>query len=276
MSAWKAVRDKEFIFGQFLWTGIDYLGESGPWPSRGFYSGLIDFGGFIKPRGYFRQSLWSDKPMAYLGTYPTPGKGGKSQMEKTPSMDAWPIWNYREGQMIRVVCYTNAAKAKLMLNDREIGAVQDYNDETGIIYWDIPYEPGVLKVIGMDAVDNEISTYEIHTSKRPYALKIIPEEQRVDREEGIARIALQVVDEDGIPVMISDDEITCHLSGNARLLGLEASNNSDMSDYTDNVHRVYHGRIVAFVKLIDKNSDEIKVKCTAPWLQPTEMVIEVR
>jgi hypothetical protein len=276
MSAWKAVRDKEFIFGQFLWTGIDYLGESGPWPSRGFYSGLIDFGGSIKPRGYFRQSLWSDKPMAYLGTYPTPGKGGKSQMEKTPSMDAWPIWNYREGQMIRVVCYTNAAKAKLLLNDREIGAVQDYNDETGIIYWDIPYEPGVLKVIGMDADDNEISTYEIRTSKRPYALKIIQEEQRVDREEGVARIALQVVDEDGIPVMISDDEITCHLSGNARLLGLEASNNSDMSDYTDNVHRVYHGRIVAFVKLIDKNSDEIKVKCTAPWLQPIEMVVKVR
>ena len=292
MSAWKAVRDKEFIFGQFLWTGIDYLGESGLWPSRGFYSGLIDFGGSIKPRGYFRQSLWSDKPMAYLGTYPTPGKGGKNRLfdvwsqleaeknadfaEKTPSMDAWPIWNYREGQMIRVVCYTNAAKAKLMLNDREIGAVQDYNDETGIIYWDIPYEPGVLKVIGMDADDNEISTYEIRTSKRPYALKIIPEEQRVDREEGIARIALQVVDEDGIPVMISDDEITCHLSGNARLLGLEASNNSDMSDYTDNVHRVYHGRIVAFVNLIDKNSDEIKVKCTAPWLQPIEMVVKVR
>jgi len=125
-------------------------------------------------------------------------------------------------------------------------------------------------------VDNEISTYEIRTSKRPYALKIIPEEQRVDREEGIARIALQVVDEDGIPVMISDDEITCHLSGNARLLGLEASNNSDMSDYTDNVHRVYHGRIVAFVNLIDKNSDEIKVKCTAPWLQPIEMVVKVR
>jgi len=292
MSAWKAVRDKEFIFGQFLWTGIDYLGESGPWPSRGFYSGLIDFGGSIKPRGYFRQSLWSDKPMAYLGTYPTPGKGGKNRLfdvwsqleaeknadfaEKTPSMDAWPIWNYREGQMIRVVCYTNAAKAKLMLNDREIGAVQDYNDETGIIYWDIPYEPGVLKVIGMDADDNEISTYEIRTSKRPYALKIIQEEQRLDREEGIARIVLQVVDEDGIPVMISDDEITCHLSGNARLLGLEASNNSDMTDYTDNKHRVFYGRIVAFVKLIDKNSDEIKVKCTAPWLQPTEMVIKVR
>lgn len=54
MESWKAVRDNEYIFGQFLWTGIDYLGESGPWPSSGFYSGLLDFGGFIKPRGYFR------------------------------------------------------------------------------------------------------------------------------------------------------------------------------------------------------------------------------
>ena len=290
MSAWKAVRDKEFIFGQFLWTGIDYLGESGPWPSRGFYSGLIDFGGFIKPRGYFRQSLWSDKPMAYLGTYPTPGKGGKNRLfdvwsqleaeknadfaEKTPSMDAWPIWNYREGQMIRVVCYTNAARAKLLLNDREVGALQDYNDETGIMYWDIPYEPGELKVIGLDADNNEISTYEIRTSKRPYALKIIPEEQRVDREEGIARIALQVVDEDGVPVMISDDEVTCRIFGNARLLGLEASNNSDMSDYTDHKHRVYHGRMVAYIKYEGSDPGEIKVRFSAPWLIPTETTID--
>ncbi|MGL4412349.1 MAG: sugar-binding domain-containing protein, partial [Bacteroidales bacterium] len=59
--AWKYVRDNEHIFGQFLWTGIDYLGESGAWPSRGFYSGLLDFGGFIKPRGFFRQSLWSSE-----------------------------------------------------------------------------------------------------------------------------------------------------------------------------------------------------------------------
>lgn len=111
MEAWRAVRDKEHILGQFLWTGIDYLGESGRWPSRGFYSGLWDFSGEIKPRGYFRQALWSTKPMAYIGTYPTPGmrsgslmkdvwsglealNSGSGYIEKTPSMDAWPIWNY--------------------------------------------------------------------------------------------------------------------------------------------------------------------------------------
>lgn len=69
MAAWKAVRDKEHIFAQFLWTGIDYLGESGVWPARGFYSGLLDFGGFMKPRGHFRKALWSNEPSIYLGTY---------------------------------------------------------------------------------------------------------------------------------------------------------------------------------------------------------------
>lgn len=60
LKSWKAVKDNDHIFGQFLWTGIDYLGESGKWPSRGFYSGLLDLAGQIKPRGYFRQSLWTN------------------------------------------------------------------------------------------------------------------------------------------------------------------------------------------------------------------------
>lgn len=81
LNARKAVIENEHIFGQFLWTGIDYLGESGRWPSRGFYSGLIDFGGFIKPRGYFRQSLWSDKSMVYVGTYPTPDVKSKKSFK---------------------------------------------------------------------------------------------------------------------------------------------------------------------------------------------------
>lgn len=290
LSAWKATRDKNFIFGQFLWTGIDYLGESGRWPSRGFYSGLLDFGGFIKPRGYFRQSLWSDQPMAYIGTYPTPGKGSVNQMkdvwsqldaennknyeEKVPSIDACPIWNYQEGQMIRVVTYTNAAKAKLLLNNKEVGAVQNYNDETGVIFWDIPYSEGELKVIGLDANNKEVSSYEIRSSSQPYALKIISEEQTIDKE-GVAQVIVQVFDKDGIPVMLSDNEVTCDIS-NGELLGLEGSNNSDMSDYTDNKHRVYHGRIIAFIKPSDDKANDIRVRFTSPWLKSAETTIKIK
>ena len=283
------MRDNEHIFGQFLWTGIDYLGESGRWPSRGFYSGLLDFGGFIKPRGYFRQSLWSDKPMAYLGTYPTPGRGSKSQMkdvwsqldadnegqnyeEKVPSMDAWPIWNYDEGQSIRVVCYTNAAKAKLVLNGNEVGKVKEYDDNTGIIYWDIPYRDGKLEVIGLDKNNNEISRYAIQSSKEPYALTITQSETEISKDKGLAQIVVQVVDEKGIPVMFSDNEVTCQIQGPAKLLGLEASNNEDMSDYTDNKHRVFHGKILAYIQATGQQG-EIKIRFTSPWLKAVNTTI---
>ena len=290
MAAWRATRDREHIFGQFLWTGIDYLGESGRWPSRGFYSGLLDFGGFIKPRGYFRQSLWSDQPMAYLGTYPTPGRGSRSQsmdlwsqqeqsasnyVERVPSMDAWSVRNYREGQSIRVVCYTNAAKAKLLLNGVEVGETKEYDDNTGIIYWDIPYKAGKLEVVGMDANNTPVSGYEIQTSKRPHALQIVQVDKEIDKERGLAQIVVQVVDEDGVPVMLSEDEVTCRINGPARLLGLEASNNSDMTDYTDNKHRVFHGRILAYVEATGEEG-EIKIDFTAPWLESAGVTVNAR
>lgn len=290
LAAWKAVRDKEFIFGQFLWTGIDYLGESGRWPSRGFYSGLLDFGGYIKPRGYFRQSLWSDKPMAYLGTYPTPGKGSESQMkdvwsqleasnssnyvEKVPSMDAWSTWNYQDGQSIRVVCYTNADKAQLLLNGQKIGDPKDYDPNTGIIYWDIPYKEGKLEVIGLDKNNNVVSNYSVQSSKQPYALGIISSDSEIQKD-GLAQILIQVVDENGVPVSLSDNEVTCQIIGPARLLGLEASNNQDMTDYTDNVQRVFQGKILAYIQSTGETGD-IKVRFTSPWLKPTDVTIKVK
>ncbi|WP_221657924.1 sugar-binding domain-containing protein [Bacteroides salyersiae] len=292
MDAWKAVRDKEHIFGQFLWTGIDYLGESGRWPSRGFYSGLLDFGGDIKPRGYFRQSLWSDRPMAYIGTYPTPGKGSVNRIkkdvwseleaenagnyvERNPSMDAWPVWNYYAGQSIRVVCYTNAAKARLELNGKIIGETKDYDDRTGIIYWDIPYENGKLEVVGLNTDNTETTRYSIRSSERPYAITIVSVDKEISKDRGLAQVVLRIVDENGVPVMISDNEITCHMAGPAKLLGLEASDNSDMGDYTDNVQRAFHGHLLAYVQATG-NAGTIHLKFTSPWLKEAQASILVK
>ena len=288
LEAWKAVTDNEFIFGQFLWTGIDYLGESGRWPSRGFYSGLVDFAGFIKPRGYFRQSLWSDKPMAYIGTYPTPGAGqstrgtdvlsqyeGDNYRERRPSMDAWPVWNYAEGQTIRVVAYTNAPKAQLLLNNKVVGETKAYDTETGIIYWDIPYQAGKLEVTGLDKADNIISRYSIQSSKRPYAIKVVDKNIGFDKANGIAQIVLQIVDEDGVPVILADNEISCHIAGKARLLGLEAGNNEDMGNYNDNRQRVYHGKLLAYVQLKEAGA-AVKIRFSSPLLQADELTIDAK
>ncbi|MEO6177350.1 MAG: sugar-binding domain-containing protein [Flavobacterium circumlabens] len=268
MEPWLAVKNNKYIFGQFLWTGIDYLGESGRWPSRGFYSGLVDFAGVIKPRGYFRQSLWSDKPMVYIGTYPL-------KNEKDISKDAWAIWNYKEGEKIRVVCYTNAAKARLELNGKVVGETKAYDEKTGIMYWDIPFTSGKLEAIGLSNDDKEVSRYAISTTQQPVELTIAEKNIKITKDKGVAKIMVQVKDQNGLPVMLSDNEVTCTISGPGVLLGLEAGNNSDMTDYTDNVQRVFHGHIAAYIQATGE-AQPIKVTFTSQWLKPVEVTINVK
>lgn len=265
---WLAVTNNEHIFGQFLWTGIDYLGESNAWPSRGFYSGLVDLAGIIKPRGYFRQSLWSSKPMIYAGTYPV-------NADKVISKDAWSLWNYTDGQMIRVVCYTNASKASLELNGKVVGEEKKYDEKTGIIYWDIPYVSGKLEAIGLDSDNKVVSRYAIVSSQEPKTLEISQKNIVIDKDKGVAKVIVQVLDEKGIPVMLSDNEITCSISGSGTLLGLEAGNNEDMGDYTDNVQRLFHGHLVAYIQATG-GIEPIKVKFTSNWLKSAEVIIKVK
>lgn len=287
LSAWKAVTENDHIFGQFLWTGIDYLGESGKWPSRGFYSGLMDFAGFIKPRGYFRQSLWSDKPMAYLGTYPAPRSNqtngnptqdvlsqSEKRKERAPSMDAWPVWNYEDGQLIRVVAYTNAAKAKLLLNGKQVGDEKAYDTNTGIVYWDIPYQPGKLQVEGLNSNGKVESRYSVETSGKPSTIKLTQLGKEIFSPD-VVQVLIKILDEKNRPAILAENEITAQIDGPAVLLGLEAGNNTDMSDYTDNKHKVYRGKILAYVKPNKKNKEGVKITVTSPGLQTGSALLNV-
>ncbi|MFO7657785.1 MAG: glycoside hydrolase family 2 TIM barrel-domain containing protein, partial [Bacteroidales bacterium] len=267
IEAWKAVRDNEYIFGQFLWTGLDYLGESHRWPSRGFTSGLIDLAGYKKPRAYFRESLWADKPMIYIGTY------NNRRNERSPSIDALPLWNYNTNDTIRVVCYTNCEKAQLALNGKKFDDLKLYNDETGVITWDVPYQPGKLEITGYKG-DETVASFSIETSKRPYAIAARLIEKTIDHRKGLAHIDLQITDEDSKHVLLADDEITCQTEGPVKLLGLEAGNPSDMGDYTDNRQRVYHGRMVAYIQATGEKG-LAKVTFSSPWLKGAEVEIEI-
>lgn len=265
IDAWYAAKNKEFIFGQFIWTGTDYMGESGRWPSRGLYTGLLDFGSFPKPRGYFRASLWSEKPTTYIGTYPK---------HSYLSVDAWDIWNYEPEQEIRVVCYTNAPQARLLLDGKVIGDLKPYDEKTGIIHWDVPYQKGELRAEGCDKAGNVLSSYSIKTSGRPYALRVTADRTTLSKDRNTAHLTVEVVDENGTIVKLGDNDITCTIEGPAHLLGLEGSNNSDMSDYTDNHHRAYHGRLLSYIQTVG-TAGTVRVKFTSPLLKGAEVALVV-
>jgi beta-galactosidase/beta-glucuronidase len=267
-NSWKAVRDNDYIFGQFIWTGFDYLGESNAWPSRGFNSGMIDLAGNLKPRGYFRMAMWSEKPMTYIGTY-RQSRGGRRGL----SDSALPVWNYNEGDTVRVVCYTNCPQSQLSLNGEPAGAPKNHDDNTGIIYWDIPYKPGKLEVTGMKD-GKEVAKHSIQTSGRSYSITATPDKSRLSAKKELVHINLQIVDQNGVPVVLTDDEVTCTITGPARLLGLESANNSDMTNYRDNSQRVFNGRMLAYIQSTG-NKGEVNITFSAPWLKSTKVTLIV-
>ena len=269
--AWKAVRDHDYIFGQFVWTGIDYLGESRSWPARGFYSGLLDLAGNVKPRGHFRAAMWRDDPVCYIGTYPKPQPSKAPRWVMGDSGDAWDTWNYEEGQLIRVVCYTNAASARLLLDGEEVGAQTPFNDETGIIGWDVPFKAGTLTAEGFDASGKKVSEYAIKTVSRPAALRATVDRSELDAG-GVVHVDVAVVDEDGNLVPLADNMITCTIEGPGSLLGLESADNTDMGNWNDEAQRAFRGRLLAYVRT-GNNPGRIKVRFTSPYLQGTEVEI---
>jgi hypothetical protein len=265
--AWTAVADNQHIFGQFLWTGIDYLGEAGRWPARGSTAGLIDLSGAIKPRGRFRETLWSDKPVVHLGTELAPDHARKS-------IDAWPSWNYEPGRIVRVSCYTNAASARLLLNGTPVDTEKPYDSETGVITWDIPFAAGKLEAIGLNAEGTEVSRAVLQSAGAPVAMELTADESFVESQGGVTTVTLQIVDGNGVPVRDADHEVTCKVEGPARLLGLESGNHRDMSDQSDAMHRVFRGRIVAYVRATGEGP--VRVTFTTAGLPETGISFTAR
>lgn len=206
LNAWKAVRDNDFIFGQFIWTGFDYLGEAGPWPSRGFTTGMIDLAGNIKPNGYFRRALWLESPTVYVGTHKI------ESAKKKPSANASAVWNYEPGDIIRVVAYTNCEEAELLLNGKKVGERKPYDDSTAIIYWDIPYTPGTLEVVAYNQ-GNMVAKDKIQSSGLPYAIRTSMDKTQDIKVGEVLHLMIQVVDENNIPVVLADNQITCKIEG---------------------------------------------------------------
>jgi len=266
--SWLAVRDNDHIFGQFIWTGTDYLGEAGTWPSRGLGTGLLDFGSFLKPRGKFRAALWRDDPVAYLGTY----RRGK----KDPGLwiDAPAVWNYPEGSTVRVVCYTNAESARLLLNGDEVGKTTPRNDAEGIIAWDIPFKPGHLTVEAFDAKGQTVAGDTLVTTGLPCALRVSTDNKVLNADNPLAHVIVEVIDSEGNPVPLADNMVSCSVSGNITLLGLEGTGNHDMSHPCARKRRVNNGRLLAYVIRNDKPGTA-KLSFSSPLLKSSEITLTI-
>jgi hypothetical protein len=281
LEAWKAVEQRDFIFGQFLWTGIDYLGESGPWPARGSSAGLLDLKGERKPSGWWRASLWSETPVCYIGTYPVmsnnANRRGRQTRRRDPGVSfyAQDSWNYHDGETIRVVCMTNQEQARLVLNGQVVEAAKAKDKQTGMIWWDIPYQPGLLRAEALDDKGQAVASYEIATTEQPNALRLTVDKTEMTGRGHVAHVMVEVVDKEGRAVALADNEVTVRVMGAGRLLGLEGGDMNDTSNMRDQRQRVVRGRLLAYVEAT-QDKGNIMVRADSPLLEGAEISISMK
>jgi beta-galactosidase len=265
-SAWAAVRDNNYISGQFLWTGVDYLGEAAKWPSRANTAGLLDLCGWKKPLGWFRQSLWSDKPMVYL-CVPIPAIAYRS--------DALESWNWAAGSTIDVACYTNCAEVELTLNGRSLGVKPQSAAIDGVLAWKIPYEPGALEAIARTN-GRKVATFTLQTAGAPDHIAIVSDAATLRaNDEDIAHIEFDIVDAKGIRIPDAAQTITLDIGGRAELLGFGNADTSNTDSTRDATHPAFRGRALAIIRSTNVPG-AITIKATAPGLKPASVTLQSR
>jgi len=272
LEGWNAVEQNDYVAGQFLWTGIEYLGEAGQYPSRHSTSGLIDLAGNKKPEFFFRQSLWSNRPMVWLGT--------TDRISTTETDNLWahkrvePLWNYKEGQIISVNAFTNCEEVELYLNDKSLGVkkLADFANRT--ISLDVPFEPGELKAVAKNG-GAITSTCSLYTYGKPERITALCDAMTIKANRtDISRIYITITDKKGNPVYDASNKITCEITGPLNLLGMEDANPRNIEDYKDNMQNTFHGKLLIYLQSSDIQG-KANVKISGEGLNSLTFTIDI-
>lgn len=264
---WAAVRDHPYVAGEFLWTGVDYLGEAGKFPDRCNGDGLIDLAGFRKPTYYFRQSLWTDKPVVHVSVVERDTTGRR--------MNLVDSWNWPKGKKVTVVCFTNSTKAELFLNGKSLGAKERAAQSVPVLSWEVNYQPGVLKVVAEDG-GKTVATDELRTSGPPYKIVLLPVESIIRARAGnVSLVKVLVEDKEGNVVPDADNLLTFRVEGNGRILGTENGNDYDVKSYQPDQRDAYQGRCMVAVES-DNRSGRITLTAASGNILKSVAVIQAR
>lgn len=270
---WKWVTLHDYFAGNFMWTGVDYLGEA-VWPFKGFASGALDIIGHPKDAFYLYQSLWRPEPVLHL----------------------FPHWNWpgREGQVIPVIAYTNCNRVELFLNGRSLGekrlefpaqgtsggwntyALPVVNPTTTDLHlsWDVPYEPGVLRAVGKTRDGRQACEAEVRTAGAPAAVRLTVDRDTISAAASdVAHVMIEIVDSAGVVVPTADVPVRVSVTG-GRVLAVDNANLRDLSPYRADGRATFNGRALAYVRA-DRVS-RLTVMVSSEGLRSATVVVQVR
>jgi len=269
---WEFVDVHDYVIGDFMWTGIDYLGESF-WPGKSSSSGQISTINLPKDGYYFYQSQWTTKPLLHL----------------------FPHWNWqgREGQIVPVVAYTNCDTVELFVNGKSYGMkIQEFPHQghsggwnkyakpyVGVttadlhLSWDVAYQPGTIKAVGHKEGKQVVE--EIQTTGAAAAIRLIADSLINADGNDVALVHADVVDDKGNVVPDASNQLTFDVKGPGKLIGVDNGNARDDESFKLNSRKAFNGHAFAVIQSAG-GAGNIVLTVSGDGLKPATVNITAR
>lgn len=245
-------KKNDFISGQYVWTGFDYIGEPTPygWPARSSYFGIIDLAGFPKDVYYLYQSEWSNKQVLHL----------------------FPHWNWTAGQDVDMWCYYNQAdEVELFVNGKSQGVKAKDENHLHVV-WRVKYEPGSVKVVARKD-GKVVGEEEIRTAGEPKKIRLTPDRNTLNADgKDLSFVTVEIVDAEGNLCPLADNLVHFEVEGNLFIAGVDNGSQTSMERFKDNKRKAFNGKCLVVLQN-DGKTGAARLKAVAEGLE--DAVVEI-
>ncbi len=255
--------DKDWVIGEFVWTGFDYLGEPTPydnfWPSRSSYFGICDLAGLPKDRYYLYRSRWN------------------TQDETLHILPHWN-WEGREGEVTPVFVYTSYDSAELFINGKSQGIQKKNNDSKQnryrLMWMDVKYEPGTVKVIAYDKDGNAAAEQEIKTAGAPHHLELKADRNTIKADGNeLSYVTVSVVDKDGNLCPTATNQLKFKVSGKGTYRAACNGDATSLELFHLPTMKAFSGQLVVLVQAGSEAGD-IQLQVSGKGLSKASLTIK--
>jgi beta-galactosidase len=291
--SWMAVMDHPYVLGDFVWTAMDYLGEAGLGhthpqnPPPGYADkriftnancGDIDLLGNMRPQCYYRRAVWNlDKKVSAFVT----AFGVDGQPEK---VDGWgyedqrPSWTWpgMEGKPLPVHVYSACTMVRLYLNGVDLGAKPTNRATRFEAVWYVPYAPGVLTAVGLDAAGHKASEWVLWTAGLEHHLGLSPDRKTIAADgQDLAYIQVDILDRSDIVDPNSDAIVQFHVNGPGRIVGVCNADPRSVESFQAPRRKAWHGKCMVVIQSTGQPG-RITVTAEASRLRAAQAVVDAR
>jgi len=289
-SNWKMVQNNDYIIGDFVWTAIDYLGESGigrwyypgetpgehwendfyPW--HGAYCGDIDLTGWRKPISHYRNLLYNTTEKLYLAVRePNPSAGAikETMWSVWPTWESWNWLGY-EGKIIEVEVYSKYPAVQLFLNNQLIGEQATTEEQQFKAKFNVVYEPGELRAVGIDK-NKVMETTILSTPGEAAKIRLVADRNKIMANgQDLSFVTVEITDKEGRIQTNAENKLQFKIEGAGEIAGVDNASLKDVDPYVATSRKAWHGRALVIIRSNQKPGD-IKLTVSSPGLIETEL-----